>query len=90
MQVSRVAVSKIPTINTDNRNHLKKLKLVNTVIYMMNRKELSNSCRNGNHIDCEECVCRCHIPGTMEYMSRNIARLEKELPGLGESLPAFT
>jgi hypothetical protein len=56
----------------------------------MNRKELSNNCRNGNHLDCEECVCKCHIPGTMEYMSRNIARLEKELPGLGESLPAFT
>ncbi len=56
----------------------------------MNRKELSNSCKNGNHIGCEECVCKCHIPGTMEYMSRNIARLEKERPGLGESLPAFT
>ena len=56
----------------------------------MNRKELSNNCKNGNHIDCEECVCKCHIPGTMEFMSRNIARLEKERPGLGESLPAFT
>jgi hypothetical protein len=56
----------------------------------MIRKELSNNCKNGNHIDCKECVCKCHIPGTMEYMSRNIARLEKERPGLGESLPAFT
>jgi hypothetical protein len=67
-----------------------KLKLVNIVKCTMNRKELSNSCKNGNHIGCEECVCKCHIPGTMEYMSRNIARLEKERPGLGESLPAFT
>jgi hypothetical protein len=67
-----------------------KLKLVNIVKCTMSRKELSNSCKNGNHIDCEECVCKCHIPGTMEYMSRNIARLEKERPGLGESLPAFT
>lgn len=67
-----------------------KLKLVNIVKCTMNRKELSNNCKNGNHIDCEECVCKCHIPGTMEYMSRNIARLEKERPGLGESLPAFT
>lgn len=56
----------------------------------MNKKELSNNCKSGNHIDCEECVCKCHIPGTMEYLSRNIARLEKERPGLGESLPAFT
>jgi hypothetical protein len=78
------------TTNINDHNYLKKLKLVKVVIYMMNRKELSNSCRNGIHIDCEECVCRCHIPGTMEYMSRNIARLEKERPGLGESLPAFT
>ena len=67
-----------------------KLKLVNTVKCTMNRKELSSNCKSGNHIDCEECVCNCHIPGTMEYMSRNIARLEKERPGLGESLPAFT
>lgn len=71
-------------------NWLIKLKLVNIVKCTMNRKELSNSCKSGNHIDCEECVCKCHIPGTMEYMSRNIARLEKERPGLGESLPAFT
>lgn len=67
-----------------------KLKLVKTVKCTMNRKELSNSCKNGKHIDCEECVCKCHIPGTMEFMSRNIARLEKERPGMGESLPAFT
>ena len=67
-----------------------KLKLVNIVKCTMIRKELSNNCKNGNHIDCKECVCKCHIPGTMEYMSRNIARLEKERPGLGESLPAFT
>ena len=75
---------------TKSRLWLIKLKLVNIVKYTMNRKELSNSCKNGNHIGCEDCVCKCHIPGTMEYMSRNIARLEKERPGLGESLPAFT
>ena len=73
-----------------SRLWLTKLKLVSIVKCTMNRKELSTSCRNGNHIDCQECVCKCHIPGTMEYMSRNIARLEKERPGLGESLPAFT
>ena len=67
-----------------------KLKLVNIVKCTMNRKELSSNCKSGNHIDCEDCVCKCHIPGSMEYMSRNIARLEKERPGLGESLPAFT
>jgi hypothetical protein len=73
-----------------SRLWLRKLKLVSIVKCTMNRRELSINCRKGNHIDCKECECKCHIPGTMEYMSRNIARLEKERPGLGESLPAFT
>jgi hypothetical protein len=29
------------------------------------------------------------VPGTMEFLSRNIAKLEKERPGLGESLPGY-
>ena len=50
---------------------------------------LSDYCKKGSHIDCSDCICKCHIPGTMEYMSRNIAKLEKEKPGLGDSLPGF-
>jgi len=50
---------------------------------------LSEHCKKSTHIDCSDCACRCHIPGTMEYMSRNIARLEKERPGVGDSLPGF-
>ena len=50
---------------------------------------LSDYCKKGSHIDCSDCVCKCHIPGTMKYMSRNIAKLEKEKPGLGDSLPGL-
>jgi len=50
---------------------------------------LSEHCKKSTHIDCSDCACRCHIPGTMEYMSRNIAKLEKERPGVGDSLPGF-
>ena len=51
--------------------------------------EFSKNCKDGSHLDCNECICKCHIPGTLEYMSRNIARLEKQRPGLGDSLPGF-
>ncbi len=51
--------------------------------------ELSECCKKSSHLDCSDCACKCHIPGTMEYMSRNIARLEKERPGVGDSLPGF-
>jgi hypothetical protein len=51
--------------------------------------EFSKNCKVGSHLDCNECICKCHIPGTLEYMSRNIARLEKQRPGLGDSLPGF-
>ena len=57
-------------------------------IFAMN-DELSECCKKSTHLECTDCACKCHIPGTMEYMSRNIARLEKERPGVGDSLPGF-
>ncbi len=51
--------------------------------------ELSDYCKKNTHLDCNDCLCKCHIPGTMEYMSRNIARIEKERPGVGDSLPGI-
>jgi hypothetical protein len=31
-------------------------------------------------------MCKCHIPGTMEHLARNIAKLDKKRPGIGETL----
>ena len=52
----------------------------------MNNLDLSNECKNRNHLACDDCMCKCHIPGTMENLARKIAKLEKQVPGLGESL----
>jgi hypothetical protein len=49
-------------------------------------KAASESCRIGKHIDCSDCLCNCHVPGTIENLSRNIALLEKTRPGIGESI----
>ena len=52
----------------------------------MGNQGFSDHCKNGNHVECEECICNCHIPGTMDNLAKNIARLERQSPGLGESL----
>jgi hypothetical protein len=48
--------------------------------------ELSDNCKGGNHVDCADCLCKCHIPGTMENLAKNIARLDRKRPGIGETL----
>jgi hypothetical protein len=53
----------------------------------MDNNEVAEYCKSGNHVDCNSCNCKCHVPGTIEFLSRNIAKLEKERPGVGESLP---
>ena len=52
----------------------------------MSKQELSQECKRGNHLDCIECLCNCHIPGTMENLAKNIAKVERKNPGIGESL----
>ena len=52
----------------------------------MSAQNLSDRCKAGNHADCNDCMCRCHIPGTIESLARNIARLERKKPGIGETL----
>jgi len=52
----------------------------------MNEHEVSSDCKNKNHLDCNDCLRKCHIPGTMENLARKIAKLEKQTPGLGDSL----
>ena len=47
---------------------------------------LSDYCKGGNHVDCTDCMCKCHIPGTIENLSKNIARLDRKRPGIGETL----
>jgi hypothetical protein len=49
-------------------------------------QRFSKHCKNGNHVDCEDCMCNCHIPGTIDNLAKNIARLERRVPGLGESV----
>ena len=52
----------------------------------MGKQGFSEKCNNGNHLDCKDCMCSCHIRGTMAHIAKNVAILEKRTPGLGESL----
>lgn len=52
----------------------------------MSTTKLSDDCKSGNHVDCNDCLCRCHIPGTMENLAKNIAKLDRKRPGIGENL----
>ena len=52
----------------------------------MGKEGFSEKCNSGNHIDCKDCICNCHIPGTMANLAKNLAKVERNLPGLGESL----
>jgi hypothetical protein len=47
---------------------------------------ISGDCKSNRHLECADCMCKCHIPGTMENLAKKIAKLEKETPGVGESL----
>jgi hypothetical protein len=47
---------------------------------------LSDTCKAGSHVDCNDCMCRCHIPGTIENLAKNIAKLDRKRPGIGETL----
>jgi hypothetical protein len=47
---------------------------------------LSDHCKVGSHVDCNDCMCRCHIPGTIENLAKNIAKLDRKRPGIGETL----
>ncbi|WP_172602322.1 hypothetical protein [Candidatus Nitrosocosmicus franklandus] len=52
----------------------------------MEKLQLSNYCKNLNHIECDDCMCNCHVPGTMENLARKISMLDKTNPGLGETI----
>ncbi len=52
---------------------------------MMNQG-LSEFCKKNHHVDCSDCICNCHIPGTMENLAKKIAKLDKTIPGYGETL----
>ena len=59
---------------------------VYTIMYVMSKQGFSENCNNKNHLDCDDCMCTCHIPGTMDNLAKNVARLDRSTPGLGESL----
>lgn len=52
----------------------------------MSKVQLSNNCKNLKHIDCNECMCDCHVPGTIENLARKISQLDKKNPGIGETI----
>lgn len=52
----------------------------------MSTTSISGDCKNNKHLECLDCMCKCHIPGTMENLAKKIAKLERETPGVGESL----
>ena len=35
-------------------------------------KRFREYCKNKNHVECKDCICRCHIPGTMDNLAKNI------------------
>ena len=53
---------------------------------IMSATSISGDCKSNRHLECVDCMCKCHIPGTMENLAKKIAKLEKETPGVGESL----
>ena len=55
-------------------------------LLIMNSAEISQYCKRNNHIECSDCMCNCHIPGTMENLAKNIAKLDKKTPGIGETI----
>ena len=52
----------------------------------MDKLQLSEYCKNLKHSDCKECMCNCHVPGTMENLARKISLLDKSSPGIGETI----
>jgi hypothetical protein len=52
----------------------------------MSTTSISGDCKSNKHLECLDCMCKCHIPGTMENLAKKIAKLEKDTPGVGESL----
>ncbi|MDP9015760.1 MAG: hypothetical protein M3M87_03260 [Thermoproteota archaeon] len=55
-------------------------------LVLLSTQGLSDDCKAGSHADCNDCMCRCHIPGTIENLSKNIAKLDRKRPGIGETL----
>ena len=41
----------------------------------MSTTSISGDCKSNKHLECLDCMCKCHI-----------AKLEKDTPGVGESL----
>lgn len=52
----------------------------------MEKLQISNYCKNSKHAECQECMCNCHVPGTIENLARKISLLDKKTPGIGETL----
>lgn len=52
----------------------------------MGKQGYSEECAKDSHLECKDCICNCHIPGTMANLAKNVALLDKEMPGLGETL----
>lgn len=63
-----------------------KIRIRTNIFSIMDKQGFSEKCTSGNHLDCKDCMCNCHIPGTMAHLAKNVAILEKKIPGLGESL----
>jgi len=53
---------------------------------MSTTASISIDCKTNRHLECADCMCQCHIPGTMENLAKKIAKLERETPGVGETL----
>lgn len=52
----------------------------------MEKLQISISCKNFKHAECDDCMCNCHLPGTMENLARKISMLDKTSPGFGETI----
>lgn len=68
-------------------NKINKIKIRHKKSFIkMNSSEISQFCKKNDHIECNDCMCKCHIPGTMENLAKKIAKLDKNIPGIGETI----
>ena len=62
------------------------IRIIVSSLLMSTTTSISGDCKSNRHLECMDCMCKCHIPGTMENLAKKIAKLEKETPGVGETL----
>ena len=71
---------KINLANYLENYHKTKLKIRIRVksFHIMAKQGFSEKCNNGSHLDCKDCMCNCHIPGTMAQPCKERGNIGKK------------